>query len=150
MNKILYAILIAIMCCVSVGFAQQRYKSVDTTQTKEVQRVEQRSAASQQQINELRTKVANLEARIRKLEQHIAVGSGGNVTITATQLNIQASSQMEIRSGATMDIRSTLLRLNGGGRPVAHMPDNLLIGHGFQRHPVLCLPSIGSPTVLVP
>ena len=150
MNKILYAILITIMCCVSVVFAQQQYKTVDTPQTKNVQALEQRVDAYQQQINELRSNVANLEERIRKLEQHIAVESGGNVTITATRLNIQASAGMEIRSAATMDIRSTLLRLNGGKRPVAHMPSDMLIGHGYQKHPVFGLPNLGSPSVLVP
>jgi uncharacterized FAD-dependent dehydrogenase len=150
MNKILYAILITMMCCAGLVFAQQQYKTVETPQTKNVQILEKRVDAYQQQINELRNNVANLGERIRKLEQHIAVGSGGNVTITATKLNIQASAQMEIRSSATMDIRSGLLRLNNGKRPVAHMPSDLLIGRGFQNHPVVGLPNIGSPTVLVP
>ena len=150
MHKIMYAILITMMCCVSVVFAQQQYKTVDTPQTKKIQVLEQQVDAYQQQINELSNNVANLEGRIRKLEQHIAVESGGNVTITATKLNIQASAQMEIRSAATIDIKSALLRLNDGKRPVAHMPKDMLIGHGFQKHPVFGLPNIGSPTVLVP
>jgi cell division protein FtsB len=144
MNKILYVILITMMCCVSVVFAQQRYKTVDAPQTRDIQGMGQLVDSSQKQINELRTKVADLEARIRKLEQHIAIGSEGNVTITATQLNIQASTQMEIRSGATMDIKSALLKLNGGGKPVARLGDQV-VGP--------TIPGIinqGSPTVFVP
>ena len=150
MNKILCALLITMMCLVSVVFAQQQYKTVDTPQAKNTQVLEQRIDAYQQQINELRANVANLEERIGKLEQHIAVGSGGNVTITATRLNIQASAGMEIRSSAIMDIKSSVLRLNSGTRPVAHMPSDMLIGYGYQRHPVFGLPNIGSPTILVP
>jgi cell division protein FtsB len=149
MNKIMYVILITMMCCVSVVFAQQRYKSVDTPQTKDVQSIEQLADSTQKQISKLRTKVADLEARIRKLEQHIAIGSGGNVTITATQLNIQASAQMEIRSAAAMDIKSTLLRLNGGGKPVARLGD-MTVGQDPQGDPVITRINVGSATVFVP
>jgi TolA-binding protein len=144
MNKVMYVMLITMMCFVSVVFAQQRYKTVDTPQTKDVQGVERVADSSQKQINELRTKVANLEARIRKLEQHIAIGSEGNVTITATQLNIQASTQLEIRSGATMDIKSALLKLNGGGKPVARLGDQVV---GSTVPGII---NQGSPTVFVP
>ena len=144
MNKIMYAILITMMCCVSVVFAQQQYKTADTPQIKNMQALEQRVDAYQRQINELRNQVANLEERIRKLEQHIAVESGGNVTITATKLNIQASTQMEIRSSATMDIKSSVLKLNSGGKPVARLGDKAI------GSPGQCIIQMGSPTVLVP
>ena len=144
MNKILCALLITMMCCVSVVFAQQQYKTVDTPQTKNIQVLEQQADAYQKQINELRANVASLEERVRKLEQHIAVESGGNVTITATRLNIQASTYMEIRSSAIMDIKSSMLKLNGGGKPVARLGDTAIGSPGN------CIIQMGSPTVLVP
>ncbi|MBW2037987.1 MAG: hypothetical protein JRI46_00075 [Deltaproteobacteria bacterium] len=150
MSKVTYVILIAVMCCVSVGFAQQQYKKVYTPQAKEVQRLERVIDLSQKQMNDLRKKVANLEERIRKLEQHIAIGSGGNITITATNLNIRASGRTEIRSGATMDIRSSLLKLNGGGTPVARLGD-ITSGAstgGFSVNTRII--GVGSSTVLVP
>lgn len=150
MSKLPYGMLIVMICCVGAVFAQQQSKKTITPEAKEMQRLQRVVDLSKIQVENLRKKVADLEARIRKLEQHIAIEPGGSITIRATNLNIRASGRAEIRSNAPMDIRSSLLRVNGGGKPIARLGDQTA-GTDYNGFPVITtITKVGPPTVLVP
>jgi hypothetical protein len=52
-------------------------------------------------------KIAELEARIAKLEAVLKIGSGGSVTLKATNLSIESSLGMNTKAGGSMTIQSS-------------------------------------------
>jgi hypothetical protein len=52
-------------------------------------------------------KIAELEVRIAKLEAVLKIGSGGSVTLKATNLSIESSLSMNTKAGGSMTIQSS-------------------------------------------
>ncbi len=113
---------------------------------------------------QLAQRLAAAEAKLAQLLQVLQV-SGSNVTLKAGgtlslqggqrvnasaghELRLEAGGPMALKSGATMNVRSagpfevrgSLVRLNGGGRPIAYLGSKIASG----------IVSEGSRTVLVP
>ena len=113
---------------------------------------------------QLAQRLAAAEAKLAQLLQVLQV-SGSNVTLKAGgtlslqggqrvnasaghELRLEAGGPMALKSGATMNVRSagpfevrgSLVRLNGGGRPIAYLGSKIASG----------IVSEGSKTVLVP
>jgi hypothetical protein len=93
-------------------------------------------------VTALRQQVTALEARVKALEGAIKV-AGGAVTIKST-------GPLSLSSAATVDIRGSVVKLNGGSKPLARVGDRVTV--------VLTTPGVaatgqiveGSPTLLGP
>ena len=94
------------------------------------------------QTGTLEQRVLQLESQVAELENHVSADAAGKLTLSATDICIQAT--------GTVDIKGALVRLNDGMRPVSGVGDTTggvsgAVG-GMETGNV----TSGSPTVLIP
>lgn len=99
-------------------------------------------AALEKEVAALRQRLVALETRLKALEGAVQV-SGGNVKIAS-------AGGLSLQGGATVDIRGAVIKLNGGGRPLARLGDRVTMPATTPGAPALGQISEGSPTVLAP
>ena len=96
-------------------------------------------------------RVAALEKELADLKKAVAVSATGIVIKSPGSISIEAASNAQIRAGAsldldaggTADLRGSLVRLNGGGAPIARVGD---IATGVGGPAPITGP--GNPTVM--
>ncbi len=113
-----------------------------------------RLAALERQLAETARKVAELEQQNSQLRAFITI-NGNSLTIKSTQaLTIQAGADLLLKSntvatlqaGNSAHLKGPTVQLNGGGKPVARVGDQVLVPQPPGPHGQVIQ---GSPTVFV-
>ncbi len=76
----------------------------------------------------LEARVAELEQQLEELFKVITIKDGGAMaTIEASAgLTIRCGGSLTVSAGGITDIKGAMVRLNGGGKPVARMNDSVV------------------------
>lgn len=79
---------------------------------------------------ELDRRLERLEERLERLESVLRVSSDGlSGTLRANTLEIHAEATLLMRCLGTTDVEGAMVRLNGGGQPLARMGDPVTAGN---------------------
>ncbi len=138
----------------------------DTKEAKPTDVSQDSSATLQKRVSLLEKKIAQLEAKVKALQslppggasagdiigftkskdgKYVLSANGAKIEVDSVgNVFIKANLNMTLEANTNMNIKSVMLRLNNGNRPVAGLGDTVVVPNGAGTI------NKGSPTVFVP
>ncbi len=93
---------------------------------------------------ELEARIKALEAQLKKIESVLEIATGGALVELKSNVKLKLTAPtIEIEGQALTEVRGSLVRLNGGTKPVARLGDTIAGGPGTGSIVT------GSPSIMV-
>jgi len=102
-------------------------------------------AILQQQVRTLQAQFATLQAAVQVTPTGVTL-QGPTVTIAGGVVTIQAQNNVALRAGGPLDLKGSMIRLNGGTKPLATLGSQVKVE--TSTGPALGQIVTGSQTIL--